>query len=249
MSETIASRVAVVTGVGRAEGIGFEVCGQLADQGITVFLTSRSMERAALLADRLTAEAEKRDVRPFELDVTRVDQIERLNDELERIGGKLDILINNAAGVAPFGERADSADLEVASEVMNATLFGAWRMCQTLLPLLRKSSSGRIVNVSSGAGSHGDEMFGLTSDNAMGTSYAVAKAALNALTVKLAREEGTSGVLINAVCPGFTATFPGAEAMGARPVKDGATGIVWAAQLPAGGPTGGFFRDGKPLLW
>ncbi len=92
-------------------------------------------------------------------------------------------------------------------------------------------------------------VFGLTTDNGMGTSYAVAKAALNALTVKLAREEENTGVLINAVCPGFTATFPGGEAMGARPVADGAAGIVWAALLPDGGPSGGFFRDGQPLAW
>ncbi|MFM7445410.1 MAG: SDR family NAD(P)-dependent oxidoreductase, partial [Tabrizicola sp.] len=107
---------------------------------------------------------------------------------------------------------------------------------------------GRLVNVSSGAGSHGDTAFGLTTDNAMGTSYAVAKAALNALTAKLAKEE-TSGVKINAVCPGFTATFPGGAEMGARPVSEGAASILWAADLPQDGPTGGFFRDGKPLPW
>lgn len=83
----------------------------------------------------------------------------------------------------------------------------------------------------------------------MGTSYAVAKAALNALTVKLAREVATDGILVNAVCPGFTATFDGGEAMGARPVSEGADGIRWAATLPDGGPTGGLFRDGKPLPW
>jgi NAD(P)-dependent dehydrogenase (short-subunit alcohol dehydrogenase family) len=249
MTQSASSRVAVVTGVGRVEGIGYEVCRQLADQGIIVFLTARSMDRARPLAEWLSAEASQRDVRPFELDVARADHVTQLAGGLERQFGKLDILINNAAGVTPYGERADSADLAAAAEVMNVNLFGAWRTSQGLLPLLRKSTAGRIVNVSSGAGSHGDTAFGLTTGNAMGTSYAVAKAALNALTVKLAIEEGNSGVLINAVCPGFTATFSGGEAMGARPVADGAAGIVWAALLPAGGPTGGFFRDGKPLAW
>lgn len=83
----------------------------------------------------------------------------------------------------------------------------------------------------------------------MGTSYAVAKAALNALTVKFANEEKAYGILVNAVCPGFTATFEGGEQMGARPVKDGAASVAWAALLPDDGPTGGFFRDGQPLPW
>lgn len=133
--------------------------------------------------------------------------------------------------------------------LLETTLFGSWRLIQALLPLLRKSANGRVVNVSSGAGSHADPVFGLATGNRMGTSYAVAKAALNALTVKLAHEEQATGVRINAVCPGFTATFPGGAEMGARPVADGAAGIAWAALLDRDGPTGGFFRDGQPLGW
>ncbi|MGF1575200.1 MAG: SDR family NAD(P)-dependent oxidoreductase [Cyanophyceae cyanobacterium] len=247
--DSTSSRVALVSGVSRAEGIGFEVCRQLADWDITVFLTSRRLESAERLAAQLTAEDPNRDVRAAVLDVSDVDTVTKLAVHIEQTFGKLDILINNAAGIAPYGEKAASAALGVAQEVMGVTLFGAWRMCQVFLPLLRKSPGGRIVNVSSGAGSHADPVFGLTTDNSMGTSYAVAKAALNALTVKLAREETDSGVLINAVCPGFTATFPGAEAMGARPVAEGASGIVWAALLSEGGPSGGFFRDGKLLPW
>ena len=161
----------------------------------------------------------------------------------------MDILINNAAGLAPYGELASTANLDVARGVMEVTLFGAWRLTQAFLPLLRKSVQPRIVNVSSGAGSHGDLAFGLTTQNSMGTSYAVAKAALNALTVKFANEERCHGILVNAVCPGFTATFAGGEHMGARPVEDGAASVVWAATLPDEGPTGGFFRDGQPLPW
>ncbi len=242
-------KVGIVTGVTRAEGIGFEVCRQLANREITVYLTARNRSNAERLVTLLKSEGTNRDVRPAQLDVTNEEQVKLLAEQIDYTFGKLDILINNAAGVAPYGEKAASADLEVSQEVMDVTLFGAWRMCQVFLPLLRKSPSGRIVNVSSGAGSHGDQAFGLTTNNAMGTSYAVAKAALNALTVKLAREEGGSGVLINAVCPGLTATFPGAEAMGARPVADGAAGIIWAAFLPKDGPSGGLFRDGQPLPW
>lgn len=139
------------------------------------------------------------------------------------------------------------AKLEVAHNVLEVTLFGASCLSQALLPLLRRSSNGPIVNVSSGAGSHGDTVFGLTTNNAMGTSYAVAKAALNALTAKLSNEEGAAGVRFNAVCPGFTATFPGGAEMGARLVAEGAASILWPATKKADEPNGGFFRDGKPL--
>jgi NAD(P)-dependent dehydrogenase (short-subunit alcohol dehydrogenase family) len=246
--KNIAIEVAVVTGVGRREGIGFEICRQLAARKITVFLTARNPDSAASLAKLLVLDG--LDVRPFALDVSQPESIANIAKEVQSTFGKLDILVNNAAGVAPFGERAESADLEVAHSVIETTLFGSWRLSQSLLPLLRKSANGRIVNVTSGAGSHGDTAFGLTTDSVMGTSYAVAKAALNALTAKMAHEEqAASDVRVNAVCPGFTATFPGGEAMGARPVVDGATSVTWAALLGPDGPTGGFFRDGKPLPW
>lgn len=117
------------------------------------------------------------------------------------------------------------------------------------MPLLRRSSHGRIVNVSSGAGSHGDTQFGLTTNRGAVASYGISKAALNALTTKLAAELDGTGILVNAVCPGLTATAPGMEAMGARPIPEGAASVVWAATLPDDGPTGGFFRDGNPLPW
>jgi NAD(P)-dependent dehydrogenase (short-subunit alcohol dehydrogenase family) len=107
----------------------------------------------------------------------------------------------------------------------------------------------RIVNVSSGAGSYGDTAFGLRARSGAAASYGISKAALNALTVTLAAELADSGILVNAVCPGLTATWPGAESMGARPAHDSAAGVVWAATLPDGGPTGGLFRDGRPLPW
>ena len=84
---------------------------------------------------------------------------------------------------------------------------------------------------------------------AAAASYGVSKVALNALTTKLAAELDGTGVLVNSVDPGLTATYQGAEAMGARPVPEWAASVVWAATLPADGPTGGFFRDGEPLPW
>ena len=142
---------------------------------------------------------------------------------------------------------AQSAALE-ALAVLEANLFGAWRTTQALLPLLRRSGAGRVVNVASGAGSHGDPQFGLATGAGV-ASYGISKAALCALTTKLAVELRDDGILVNAVCPGLTATAPGMEAMGARPVHDGAAGVVWAATLPDDGPSGGFFRDGRALPW
>lgn len=115
--------------------------------------------------------------------------------------------------------------------------------------MLQRSPAPRIVNVSSGAGSHQDEMFGLRQRQGAAASYGISKAALNALTSTLAAEFAGSPLLVNAVCPGLTATWPGAEKMGARPVSESARGVVWAATLPVDGPSGGFFRDGESLGW
>jgi NAD(P)-dependent dehydrogenase (short-subunit alcohol dehydrogenase family) len=238
-------RVALVTGAGR--GIGFEVCRQLAQRGMTVILTARDPGKAEAAARRLVGEG--LDVRPRTLDIADDESVRRLAAEIEREFGRLDVLVNNAAAYADWSEVASTADLEAAEAVLGTTLFGAWRTCQVFLPLLRRSAHGRIVNVSSGAGSHGDPQFGLTTNRGATASYGIAKAALNALTAKLAAELEGTGILVNAVCPGLTATAPGMEAMGARPVPEGAASVVWAATLPDDGPTGGFFRDGKPLPW
>lgn len=233
----------LVTGVGKPGGLGFELCRQLAARGDTVWLTARTAAQAQALGAGLSGR-----VIPAALDVTNPAAVAALADRVAADTG-LDVLVNNAAGLSPWGEAAATADLAVARSVLDVTLWGAWAMAQAFLPLLRASPAGRLINVSSGAGSHGDTVFGLTTGNAMGTSYAVAKAALNALTVRLAREEAAPGLRINAVCPGFTATFPGGADMGARPVAEGAASILWAADIGNDGPTGGFFRDGRPLPW
>ncbi len=240
-------RVAVVTGAGRPEGIGFEVCRQLAAAGCAVWLTARDGQRASALAARLRAEG--LDVRSAVLDVADDASVRACAAEIARQCDHVDILVNNAAATSVYGESPSGADLATAHDAMETTLFGAWRTIQAFLPLLQRSPRGRIVNVSSGAGSHGDAVFGLHSGNGMGPAYAVSKAALNALTDALAYELRATPILVNAVCPGFTATFEGGAAMGARPVPDGARSVVWAALLPDDGPRGGFFRDGQPLPW
>jgi NAD(P)-dependent dehydrogenase (short-subunit alcohol dehydrogenase family) len=233
---------------GSAKGIGEEVARQLAQQGAIVLVSARRAEDARAAAERL---APAGDVRALAtgLDVGDEASVRAAAAEVGRDPGRLDVLVNNAAAYVDWSELASGADPTAARAVLEVNLFGAWRAAQAFLPLLRRSEHPRIVNVSSGAGSHSDEQFGLARRGGAAASYGISKAALNALTSTLAAELAGTGVLVNAVCPGLTATWPGAEQMGARPVADGARSVAWAAALADDGPSGGFFRDGAPLAW
>jgi NAD(P)-dependent dehydrogenase (short-subunit alcohol dehydrogenase family) len=132
--------------------------------------------------------------------------------------GRCDALVNNAAILYDIGARAETADLAVIHEAMETNLFGAWRTTLALLPLLRRSGRGRVVNVSSQGGS-------LAEMGAGTPAYHVTKAALNALTRTLAGELRSAGILVNAICPGWTATDMGGTA--GRPVAAGAASVVW----------------------
>ncbi len=160
----------------------------------------------------------------------------RLRDDV----GRVDALVNNAGVHYDTWQGALDADWPIVREAFETNLFGAWRMAQAFAPLMREAGWGRIVNVSSGAGS-------LASMGAGTPAYATSKAALNALTRVLAGELKGSGVLVNAVCPGWVATDMGG--VGGRPVALGAASVIWAVDLPDDGPTGGFFRDGRPVAW
>jgi NAD(P)-dependent dehydrogenase (short-subunit alcohol dehydrogenase family) len=228
----------VVLVTGAAKGIGREVARQLVGSGETVIVSARDAARAQAVADELGARA-------LTLDVTDSGSVAAAAGELN----ELDVLINNAAAFVDWAEMGSAADLDTARAVLDTNLLGTWRVTQALLPLLRRSAHPRIVMVSSGGGSHGDEQFGLTRRGGAAATYGISKAAVNALAATLAAELADTPILVNAVCPGLTATWPGAEEMGARPVGDGAASVVWAATLPDDGPRGGFFRDGRPLAW
>ncbi len=231
------TRIALVTGANR--GIGLEVCRQLAGLGLTVILTARDAAKAELAAKELAASGT---VEPLALDVADANSIEKAAAEVSNRYGHLDVLVNNAGINYDTWETAENADINgTVMDTIATNLLGPWRMCQAFLPPLRKSASARIVNVSSGSGS-------LTEMGAGPPAYQVTKAALNALTRTLAGELGSAHILVNAVCPGWVATDMGG-ASAPRAVDEGAAGIVWAATLPDDGPTGGFFRDGKPLPW
>ncbi len=228
--------LALVTGANR--GIGLEVCRQLAKRDFVVLLTARDEAKARAAADELNSAGR---VEPLILDVAEAGSIARAATDVTDRFGYLDVLINNAAIHYDTWEKVENADIDgTVIEAITTNLLGPWRMVQAFLPLLRKSRRARIVNVSSESGS-------LAEMGAGPPAYQVTKAALNALTRTLAGELRGTGILVNSICPGWVATDMGGP--GGRPVKDGAAGIVWAATLPDGGPTGGFFRDGKPLPW
>ena len=212
-----------------------------------VVLGARDPEKAELAAKKLSGEG--LDVLYHAVDVSEDESVRRLATWLEEEIGKLDVLVNNAAAYVDWLETVLAGDLNAAHKVLDVNLFGAWCAYQTFLPLIRQSMHGRIVNVSSGADSHGDLQFGLTTNRGSVSSYGISKAALNALTAKLAAELKETGILMNSVCPDLTTTVPGMEEMGAHPVPEGAASVVWVTTLPDDGPTGGFFRDGKSLSW
>jgi NAD(P)-dependent dehydrogenase (short-subunit alcohol dehydrogenase family) len=221
------SRVALVTGTSR--GIGAEIARQLAaDHGFLVYAGARDPD------DVEDAEG----IVPIELDVTDEDEIFAVQERIGSEVGHLDALVNNA-GV--YGDPVGAAeyDLDRAREVLEVNTFGPWRLIEALLPLLRRSDAPRIVNVSSGAGQ-------LSDMNGGRGAYRVSKAALNALTKTLAWDE--PDIKINAMCPGWVRTDMGGSSA-PKSVEEGADTAVWLATLPDDGPTGGFFRDGRPLPW
>src|SRR5215211_3667288 len=136
-------RIALVSGGNR--GIGLEVCRQLAERGYTVVMGSRDEEKGRVAAERLEG-----DVIPHQLDVSDAGSVDRMAAFLEEEVGRLDILVNNAAISNDEGQRGVDADLDRVRESLEANLFGAWRLCEIAIPLMRRNGYGRIVNVSTG---------------------------------------------------------------------------------------------------
>lgn len=231
------ARIAVVTGGNR--GIGYEVCRQLAGKGLHVIMTSRDPKKGITARDRLRSEGVETEFHV--LDVNSNASVTEFFHILNDHHGRIDVLINNAATHYDSNQHASDARMTVILEAIDTNLLGPWRTCQEAIPMMRQQKYGRIVNVSSGAGSL-SEMKGGT------PAYSVTKAALNVLTIKLASELDGTGILVNSVCPGWVKTDMGGP-HAPRSVEEGAKGIVWAATLGDDGPTGGFFRDGKKIAW
>ena len=171
-----------------------------------------------------------------QLDVTSTADIEALVAWVNEEYGRLDVLINNAAIDYDTDQNVLEADMSRVEHIFASNVFAVWRLTQAFIPLLRRSARARVVNVSSESGA-------LANMTGGAPGYSLSKLALNGLTQMLANQ--LDDVLVNAVCPGWTATDMG----GGRPIAEGAKGVVWAALLEDGATSGGFFRDGHALDW
>jgi NAD(P)-dependent dehydrogenase (short-subunit alcohol dehydrogenase family) len=229
--------LAVVTGAG--SGIGLEVCRQLAALGYVVVLGSSDLREAELAAKELDPNGER--IVPAHIEVDNSVNVEQLAEWIRGRWGRVDTIVNNASTLPDQYAIAGTTDLSPVAEALDLNVFGAWRVIQALLPLLRSSPRPRVVNVSSEGGS-----IALMSGGR--PAYSVSKAALNALTRLLAGELYRDGILVNAVCPGWTSS-DGTRSSGSRSAAQGAASVVWAVTLPNGGPTGTFTRDGRELPW
>ena len=235
-------RVALVTGSNR--GIGFEIAKQLSMKKIQVIITSRNSANGEAAVRKLVRHGALRVV-SMELDVSNQVSVDSVLDQVEETFGRLDILINNAAILIDRDDvTASNTDLEAVKVTFETNLIGAWRMCKAFVPLMKKNSYGRIVNVSSGSG----QFEYMAKSGGYWPAYSVSKTSLNALTVILASELKRSNILVNAVCPGWVRTDMGGN-NAPRSVEEGAATPVWLATLPDGGPTGHNYYDKKQISW
>jgi NAD(P)-dependent dehydrogenase (short-subunit alcohol dehydrogenase family) len=232
------ARVALVTGANR--GIGLETSRQLLSKGITVVLAGRD-DAALERARRAFTQHEQRRAMTVRMDVADIQSIETAHRSLIERVGSIDVLINNAAVLLGQNDEALSIPPDAYRQSFETNVFGVVEVCRAFTPHMARARYGRIVNVSSAAGQ-------LATMSTYAPAYSMSKAALNAFTRILAHTYRGSGVLVNAVDPGWVRTDMGGPSA-PRSAKEGADTIVWLATLPEGGPTGGFFRDRRPIEW
>ncbi len=227
-------RTAVVTGANR--GIGLEVARQLARGGLHVVLTGRS--GSSVDAAVRTLREAGLDVEGEVLDVASESSVAGCAARLRSRGRVVDVLVNNA-GIYSDGALL-AAPAESITQVLATNLLGALWTARAWMPGMNERGYGRVVNVTSGYGSFAEGLEGPA-------AYALSKAALDALTVRLSYE-ASGNVKVNAACPGWVRTRMGG-AGAPRTVEEGADTIVWLATLPDGGPSGGLFRSRQRVPW
>lgn len=241
---TNARKIALVTGANK--GIGLEICRQLAQLGFTVLLGARDTSRGAAAAQKLQDEG--LDVRRVHVDMNDPDTFGRLRELIAADYGRLDVLVNNAGFVSDWAYTAADVPMRMLRDTFETCFFGLIDLTQQLLPLVRKSPAGRIVNQSSDLGSltlHSTPGSGIEGPRPF--AYDSSKTALNAFTVHLAQALKDTAIKVNSAHPGDVATDT--NPAGVLNVEAGARTAVRLATLPADGPTGGFFHLGQELPW
>jgi NAD(P)-dependent dehydrogenase (short-subunit alcohol dehydrogenase family) len=228
--------VAVVTGGNR--GIGFEICRQLAARGARVVLTARERTAGEAAAKKLAGS--ERTVWFHPLDVAEGASIETLHDFLKDTYGHVDVLINNAGIIAKGEAPALKVDLATVRQTLETNALGPLHLAQTLVPLLKRGGSPRIVNMSSGMGA-------LAGNEGGHAAYRMSKTLLNAVTAILAAELA-GAVAVNSVCPGWVRTDMGGS-NATRDVAEGADTAVWLALDAPAALTGKFVRDHEVIAW
>ena len=231
------ANIALVTGGNR--GIGLAACEGLATLGMHVLMGSREMAKGEMAAAALRQKGLS--VEAVQLDVTDVNSIEQARQAIQQKHGRLDVLVNNAAVLLDENSNIVRLPIDTMRETMDANFYGPLMMCQAFLPMMQQQRYGRVVNVSSQAGQ-------LSTMGNYAPSYSISKTALNALTVMFAAAIHGGDIKINAMCPGWVRTDMGGPNAHRSP-EQGAETILWLATLPKDGPTGGFYRDQKPLAW
>lgn len=234
MSGSSQQRVAIVTGTNR--GIGRGIAEGLAAQGIVVAATARSQQAADQVAAAIGNGAFG-----VALEVTSQSSVDAAVEAVVARSGRIDILVNNAGGHYDDGAVPSTLSDTEMLDALDLNLLGPLRLCRAVIPHMRATGWGRIVNVSSSSGT-----FASTWANA--PAYGVSKAALNMFTFQLAKEVEGSGVLVNACCPGWVRTDMGGPNAD-KSIEEGADTPIWLAMLPDDGPSGGFFSDRHPAGW
>lgn len=239
-------KIALITGANK--GIGLETARQLAKQGITVLAGARDEAKANAAAAQLSKEG--LDAHGIVIDVNDADSIYEAAARIERDYGRLDILVNNAGVMLDDQNKKPSEQsIEVWRATFETNLFGLVATTQALLPLLRKSAAGRIVNLSSILGSitlhvtPGSPIY----DSKL-PAYDVSKSAVNAYTVHLAWELKDTPIKVNAAHPGWVKTEMGGEGANME-IEEGAKTSVALATLGPDGPNGGYLHMGETLPW
>ena len=236
--------IALVTGANK--GIGHEIAAGLGALGWGVGVGARDDQRRQAAVDRLRAAGV--DAFGVPLDVTDDANATAAARLIEERAGRLDVLVNNAAisgGMAQEPTRVDPATIRA---VVETNVIGVIRVTNAMLPLLRRSASPRIVNMSSSVGSLALQTTPGAETGPIAVAYAPSKTFLNAVTVQYARELHDTNILINAACPGYTATDLNGF-RGVRTPEQGAAIAIRLATLPDDGPTGGFFDDAGAVPW